>query len=258
MPCSMTFCCLAVSFSHGASRSMSYASATDSSMRVKYCVWALRHGRDRTVGDRLLGVGDDQLGVDLERGAQAVARLARAVRRVEREVARRRLVVARAAHGAGEVLAERERLGLASPSRGDDLDLGDAVGEPSAVSSESVSRRSMPSRSTSRSTTISILCCSYRAKPLVALQELVDVDRLAVDAGAHVALAGEVVEQRVVLALAAAHDRRQHLEPGALGQLRGCGRRSAAVSGAAAGCRRWGSAARRCGRTAAGGSRRPR
>ena len=77
----------------------------------------------------------------------------------------------------------------------------------------------MPSRSTSRSTTISILCCSYRAKPLVALEELVDHDRLAVDASPHVALTGQVGEQRVVLALAAAHDRRQHLEPRALGQL---------------------------------------
>ena len=56
-------------------------------------------------------------------------------------------------------------------------------------------------------------------QPLVALQELVDVDDLAVDPGPDVALPGEVLEQRVVLALAAAHDRRQHLEAGALGQL---------------------------------------
>ena len=55
-------------------------------------------------------------------------------------------------------------------------------------------------------------------QPLVALQELGDVDHLAVDPGTHVALAGEVLQQRVVLALAAAHDRREHLEPGALGQ----------------------------------------
>ena len=54
------------------------------------------------------------------------------------------------------------------------------------------------------------------------------LDDLAVDPGPGEALAGEVVEQRVVLALAAPHDRRQHLEAGALGQLRGRGRRSAA------------------------------
>ena len=40
----MTFCCLAVSFSHGPSMSIPCTSATDSSMRVKYCVCALRHG----------------------------------------------------------------------------------------------------------------------------------------------------------------------------------------------------------------------
>ena len=53
---------------------------------------------------------------------------------------------------------------------------------------------------------------------LVALEELGDVDDLAVDPGADVALPGEIFEQRVVVALAAAHDRGQHLEPGALGQ----------------------------------------
>ena len=54
---------------------------------------------------------------------------------------------------------------------------------------------------------------------------------LAVDPGPGEALGGEVGEQRVVGALAAPHDRRQHLEAGALGQLRGCGRRSAGASG---------------------------
>ena len=46
--------------------------------------------------------------------------------------------------------------------------------------------------------------------------ELVD---LAVDAGPREALRREVGEQRLVRALAAAHHRREHLEPGALGQL---------------------------------------
>ena len=56
-------------------------------------------------------------------------------------------------------------------------------------------------------------------QPLVALQELVDLHRLAVDAGTHVALAGEILEQRVVLALAAPNDRCEHLEASALRQL---------------------------------------
>ena len=44
MPCRITFCCLAVSVDHGASMSMPLVSATASSMRVKYWVWAVRHG----------------------------------------------------------------------------------------------------------------------------------------------------------------------------------------------------------------------
>ena len=58
---------------------------------------------------------------------------------------------------------------------------------------------------------------------LVARQPLllavVELHHLAVDPGAGEALPGELVEQAVVLALAAAHDRREHLEAGALGQL---------------------------------------
>ena len=50
------------------------------------------------------------------------------------------------------------------------------------------------------------------SQPGVSLEELVDDDDLAIDAGAHVPLPGEVFEQRVVLALATAHDRGQHLE----------------------------------------------
>ena len=46
-----------------------------------------------------------------------------------------------------------------------------------------------------------------------------ELDELAVDAGPGVALFGEVVEQGRVLALAPAHDRSEHLEAGALGQV---------------------------------------
>ena len=81
---------------------------------------------------------------------------------------------------------------------------------------------------------------------------------LAVDPGPREALGLQLAEQVRVLALAAPHHRRQHLEPGALGQLeqpvddllRGLPRRSAR--------RRPGSAAGRRGPRAGGGSRRPR
>ena len=58
------------------------------------------------------------------------------------------------------------------------------------------------------------------------------VDELAVDPGAREALAGELVEQARVLALAAAHDRREHLEARAVRRAAARGRRSAAASGA--------------------------
>jgi excinuclease ABC subunit A len=45
------------------------------------------------------------------------------------------------------------------------------------------------------------------------------VDHLTVDPGAGEALARELVEQAVVRSLASSHDRREHLEPGPLGQL---------------------------------------
>ena len=171
---------------------------------------------DRAVGDRHLDVGDQQLGVDLERRAEPVARDARAVRRVEREVARRRLVVARAAHGTGQVLAERQRLGGRFAFAGHDLDLGDAVGEAERRL-ERVGEAPLDPLLQHQPVDDDLdLVVLVLGEPLVALQELVDVDRLAVDAGPDVALTGQVLEQRVVLALAAAHDRSQHLEPQAV------------------------------------------
>ena len=162
--------------------------------------------RDRSTVDGLIGIGDDQLGVDLERGAEAVARLARAVRRVEREVARSRLVVAGAARRAGEVLAEREDLALAAVGR-DQLDLGDAVGQLQR-GLQRVGETTLDAVATDETIDDDLdLVLLVPGEPLVALQELGDVDDLAIDPGPHVALAGEVFQQRVVVALAAAHDR---------------------------------------------------
>ena len=116
--------------------------------------------RDGAAVDAHVRVGDDELGVDLVLRAEAVARLARAVGRVEREVARRELLVALPARRADEVLAERQRLGLLGAVRGTSSTSATPSASFSAVSSESVRRRSMPSRRTSRSTTTSIVCCS--------------------------------------------------------------------------------------------------
>ena len=93
------------------------------------------------------------------------------------------------------------------------------------------------------------------AGQLGRVRQLVD---LAVDAGPGEALPGQLLEQALVLPLAAPHDRRQHLEAGAVGELqdpvddllRGLALHHGAVPRAVR--------APRPGRTAAAGSRRSR
>jgi hypothetical protein len=72
----------------------------------------------------------------------------------------------------------------------------------------------MSSFCTSRSTTTSMCACG-----LGELRHLVDRVDLAVDADPGVPLGRQLLEQRGVLALAAADDRREDLEACALGQL---------------------------------------
>ena len=52
---------------------------------------------------------------------------------------------------------------------------------------------------------------------LLCAEELRDVDQLSVDSGANETLSGEVVEERVVLTLAAPYHRREHLKSGPFG-----------------------------------------
>ena len=102
---------------------------------------------------------------------------------------------------------------------GDELDLGDAIGEPER-GLERIGEpplETLPQHQPIDDDLDLVLLVSRQS--LVALEELVDLHGLAVDPGAHVPLSGQILEQRVVLALAAANDRRQHLEPGALGEL---------------------------------------
>src|SRR4029077_314966 len=120
-----------------------------------------------------------------------------------REVARRRLVVARPAHRAGEVLAERERLGPRLPLPRPTLARGAPIGEPERRF-ERVGEAPLDALLEHEPVDDDLdLVVLVLRESLLALQELVDVDRLAVDAGAHVPLAGQILEQCVVLALAA-------------------------------------------------------
>ncbi len=173
--------------------------------------------RERALGDGEVGVGHDELGVDLEAGAEAVAVLARAVGRVEREVAGSELLEAEPALRAAEVLAEREDLvveaGVVVAAH--DLDLGHALGDAQR-GLERVGEAALDAVAPHEAVDDDLDGVLLVAGQLDGVGELV---QLAVDDGAGEALAGEVGEQRVVGALAAPHDRRQHLEAGALGQL---------------------------------------
>ena len=86
-----------------------------------------------------------------------------------------------------------------------------------AVSIDSVRRWRMSSRRTSRSTTTSMVCCSYRAR--FERGALGQLHHLAVDPGPGEALLGQVVEERLVLPLAPPHHRGEHLEARPLGQV---------------------------------------
>ena len=185
--------------------------------------------RDRALGDAEVVVGDDQLRIDLEAGAEPVAALAGAVRRVEREVARRELLERQAAVRAGQMLREREHLPvlvvLLLALLRDDLDLGDALGEAQG-GLERVGEPALDTRAANEPVDddldrvllvpgqpLPTLCVPSRA---AHARQLV---HLAVDPRPGEALTGELGEQPLVLALPAPHDRRQHLEPGALGEL---------------------------------------
>ncbi len=171
--------------------------------------------RHRTLVDAEGGVGHDQLGVDLEAGAQAVARLAGAVGRVEREVPRGQLLVRGAAHRAGEVLAEGERLGLALTVLGHQLDLGHAVGQLEGRL-ERLGEPPVDALALHQPVDDDLDGVRLVAGQVELVGELVD---LAVDARPGEALARQVGHERLVVALATAHHGREHLEAGALGQL---------------------------------------
>ena len=116
---------------------------------------------------------------------------------------------------AREVLGEREDLGLLRLVLVDDLDLGDTLGELQR-GLERVGEPAFDAGAAHEPVDDDL-----DRVLLVALELQLgrEVDELTVDPRPREPLARELVEQRVVLALAAAHDRREHLEPRAFLQL---------------------------------------
>ena len=233
------------------------ASPSASSRRRKYSrVCPPDHGWIAPSRRRALRVGDDQLGVDLLLGAEAGALRAGAVGRVEGERPAARGPRSPAGGRWGRPGARRSGAPGAGSSSGRSTKSSSTMppARPSAVSTESVSR---------------CLALALTAEPVDhhldgVLLLLLELRRLgqrvhhAVDPGPGVALGLQLGEEVDVLALAAADDRGEHLNrvPSSIASTRSticCG-----VCLRDRARRRPGSAARRRGRRAGAGSRRPR
>ena len=113
---------------------------------------ALAPRRDRAVDERLGLIRHDALRIEVPRRAETLALGTGAMRRVERERARRHLGHAQAADDAGELAREQPVAAVERVDRRRRRRRG-----PSATSTDSASRRSMPLRTISRSTTISMV-----------------------------------------------------------------------------------------------------
>ena len=137
---------------------MSNVSATDSSMRWKYCVWALRQGAIAPSAIDCSGSGITSSG-----STSNVVPSPSHVSHAPYGELNEKLRGAGSSYDVWHTGHARCWLNVINSGSLSGLTISNSA-TPSAscnaVSSESVRRRSMPSRSTSRSTTISILCCS--------------------------------------------------------------------------------------------------
>ena len=175
---------------------------------------ARRPRRQRALPDRELRVGHHQLRIDLELRPQTGAARARALRRVEREHPRLELGHRGAALQAGELLREGERLAELAATR-DDRHRDDPVGERGCCL-DRIHQALAHVRAHDESVD------HHRDVMLDLLFErelLLERAKLAVKQNPRETLRSQLLEQLPVLALAAAHDRREHHETRALGQL---------------------------------------
>ena len=165
------------------------------------------YGQQRALVDADRAVGDHEVRVDLLREAEAVAGRAGAVRAVEAEDARLDLGQRDAAVDAGELLAEGERARsspASSTSTRPSASCGgglDGVGEPPP-------QALLHHQAVDDDGDVVLVL-------LVEVDVLLELAHVAVDLDAREAVGAQLLEQLAVLALAAAHDRREHAEAGA-------------------------------------------
>ncbi len=173
---------------------------------------AVRHlpvREQRPLGDGDALVGHDEARVDLARRAEAVAGRAGAVRAVEAEHAGLDLGQRDAAVHAGELLAEGERRAV------DDLDLDETLGELRRRLDgvgEAAAQPVLHHEAVDHDGDVVLVL-------LVEVDRLLELAHLTVDLDAREAVGAQLVEEAAVLALAPAHERRDHAEARALLEL---------------------------------------
>ena len=170
-------------------------------------------GDNRTVGEGTLLVGDDQLGVDLEAEAEARAVGARAVGCVEGEGARLDLVehqrvVVRARAFLGEAAAALGVVGFQVDAVDDDEAVRQAQGGFDGIG-EALAH-ALAHDETVDDDLDRVL------ELLLQLGGVLEANHLVVDDRTRVAFGAQLVDEVLVLALTAAHDRGEHLEARAL------------------------------------------
>ena len=170
------------------------------------------HGAIGAELERERRVRHDEGRVDLEAGAETETDRARPEGRVEREVARRGVLEGDPVDGAGEVLGEREDLVCL-----DELDLGDSLAEPQRRL-DRVGEPPLDAGAVDEPVDDDLDRVLLVAGEGVLLAPA-ELDEGPVDPGPGEPLRGELVEQRVVLALAGLDDGRQHVEAAPVRQV---------------------------------------
>ncbi len=183
----------------------------------------LRPGRDGALAQGGVLVRDDQLGVDVLLEAEPAAFRTGAERIVEREQPRLDLRNGEAGHRAGEFFGEDQALGIgiaAAVGGGarrlavGEFDHGEAVGELQAL----LQRIRQPRADVAFHHQAVDHHVDVMGEFLVERLDLLDLVEGAVDLDALIALAQELGQLLAVLALAPAHDRRQHIDARAFRQ----------------------------------------
>ena len=176
---------------------------------------------DRALGQGPVRIRDHQLGVDLHPGAQAGAVRTGAPGGVERERPRLELVERQVVVEAGQVLGEHPLAVRVVLGQVDEVEHHHPAGQGQSGLhrvGQPPPGRLLHVQPVDHDLDVVLLVLLQR-RPLARGTDAVQPDHDAVDPGPGVALGLQVAEQLAVLALAPAHHRGQHLEPGALVQL---------------------------------------